>query len=1140
MITVYNTASSFYWYPLRFISSGGQTESAYTKYFFDNGMIINAHNFLYQGMDYSYNRQTAVFLTDVLSAGDLFKNTEQPAENYDLNQIISPMTDQYGYTLTVTSQKTDNGAVNCISKTKRKTFSKADVLKFVVDETDNNLVFIENSQDYVLQCDDIGNLKTYFAPRIRPYTNSQRFEYYLSEDGQICLFLAGSNNSKALTIKNDLLSLKEVYLPFNYKIPNDITFKLVSYSKVNVDYNSIVNSRLVEYDNSPIDPIDKIKRKESLFNAEYFQNYLIMFGGEKPNIIDEEAVYEADFLGLKNYQTAEYDYTDGTTYVQENKHIRRLYWQIFTGTNQENGLDNIYLGYTSDTSKLYLKTDQYTEFQYPPGAPRTPLSASNLIQSGAIPGEHPLTADRIYASAENYKNMIPVWTQPPAFIRETGTWLCSWLKYDKNTNTSQWMDRYYNAAYYTLGNALTAQSETFTHRLDPIRPYVYDSPSTMAMEPGARYKYFRQGKKSAQEFLQYLVYTQENPKGSKILDISDWSGSSIIDSSPYKNNGLIVKPSAEENSKDYFNFTGSNHIIFPAKSELLETQKLTTSLWIKTENWSNLNGWQILGNYYNGGWGLINNIGQISPLLNITENNEKRMYAINYRSGMADSFDLSKLGSDANFKYILRLQDFNCWIIDARNLKIYKIDNNGKLLVDDKGILSARVNQIDQAELDKDENVVILDKKTGVILKINSYGEQSYILNGKYINHLEIDKNNNIVYCDSEASVIDNNNNLWEIIGGNLYLSQNYNASTRYFADKVVKGYIGKCQQISCDSDNNIWILTWDNTLIKFNTSLEKFEINKKLLDDYLDFCNMPSSQYSFINFLRTPAEEFNAECRELQKNMYDVVVVVDVLHYKMYTFQTDGRLIQRTDLRAYLQNEETRFETEHKFQASGDLTNFHYIRKFGQHTEKNLSWKFKVSHPLKTDSQLISLTHNISNLPDGWHNFVFSFDTTAGESSFYIDSVKVASQTFPENWQLTYEYTSPLLLGATSIKNTSLNDILSIEDGYKFKGQIADLKVYNVCLNEKEIEQIYFSSSYSIPRIDLNWNIIIGDRNYIEKINHLYRYQMPGSKSNYYNINIHNFNISEELKEVIENAIRNNIETITPSNIFLNKINWL
>ena len=96
--------------------------------------------------------------------------------------------------------------------------------------------------------------------------------------------------------------------------------------------------------------IDKIEKKASLFDKPYFQNYLIMFGGENPNIIDEEAVYDADFLGLKNYQTPEYDYTDATLYVQENRYIRRLYWQIFTGTNQEKGLDNVYLGYTSDTS----------------------------------------------------------------------------------------------------------------------------------------------------------------------------------------------------------------------------------------------------------------------------------------------------------------------------------------------------------------------------------------------------------------------------------------------------------------------------------------------------------------------------------------------------------------------------------------------------------------------------------------------------------------------------------------------------------------------------------------------------------------------------------------------------------------------
>ena len=50
----------------------------------------------------------------------------------------------------------------------------------------------------------------------------------------------------------------------------------------------------------------------------------------------------------------------------------------------------------------------------------------------------------------------------------------------------------------------------------------------------------------------------------------------------------------------------------------------------------------------------------------------------------------------------------------------------------------------------------------------------------------------------------------------------------------------------------------------------------------------------------------------------------------------------------------------------------------------------------------------------------------------------------------------------------------------------------------------------------------------------------MPGSKTNYYNINIHNFNVSSDLKRVIENSIKNNLETISPSNAYLNKINWL
>jgi hypothetical protein len=90
MITIFNNASSFYWYPLKFNFQGGQFESIYQKYFFDNGMIFNGHNFLYQSMDYSVNNQTTIFLTDLLSSTEIFKNKEIPFDYSDLKNLTVP------------------------------------------------------------------------------------------------------------------------------------------------------------------------------------------------------------------------------------------------------------------------------------------------------------------------------------------------------------------------------------------------------------------------------------------------------------------------------------------------------------------------------------------------------------------------------------------------------------------------------------------------------------------------------------------------------------------------------------------------------------------------------------------------------------------------------------------------------------------------------------------------------------------------------------------------------------------------------------------------------------------------------------------------------------------------------------------
>lgn len=1145
MITVYNTASAFYWYPVKFNFRGGQMESFHRKYTFNNGMVLNGHNFLFQAMDFADNNDQTLFLTDMLSASEIFTVKETPKQQSDLTIINSTMSDNGGFIVNSTIQYLTlaNNTISraYLTKTNRKTLSDIDLLKFTIDETDNNLLFIENPEGLVLTCNFLGENGTFFESKIQPYVNKQRFEYFLSNDGQISFFLAGSNGKYALALSpvtnNILLSAVNLNNQ-TFRLPNSLIFNLNCYSKINTKSEYVPNSKIVEYNNKPIDPIESLNKDTKTFNSSYIQNYLIMFPSKDPRIFDDEAIFDAEIVGLKNYQNSDYDYTKGPFFIDENPYLRRIYWQLHTGTNQEGGYDNIYLSYTSNSTKLTLQPDRETEFQYSPASPRVPLSASNLIESGSIAGEHPLTSDRIYGLAENYKNTLPAVSQPVSFFRETGTWLCSWLK---GTQTGQkiWYDRYYNSAYYTADVALSSQYLSYTDRLDPVRPYVYDIPSTLVLEPGARYKYFRQGINSSREFLQYLDYTAETNLGSKILHVSAWNNTTANDSSPYNNDGIIINRGIQPN-RNYHEFYGNGHIIFPAKSDLLETQRLTVSMWLNVNDWSNMDGWQIFGNYYDGGWGLINDGGQIAPLLTLVENSEKRSYTINYRSGLTDSYSLSAY-KNASFEYIIRLQDFNYWLVDTFNMKIYKFDNNGKLLVDDKNHVKGKLFKIDQVEIDKDLNVYLFNRDNdGQLLKLNQLGELISFEENVPYDRIDIRSDNKLVYCESNIGIIDNDDNLWEIVGENLYKVTSYNTSSKKYTNKIIKGYVGSCQNIACDSDNNLWFVTKDNFLIKFNTTTEKFEINKKLLDDFVDYCDPNQPVYSTLGILRTPAPDFYNDCPELKKKFYDIIVVVDNVNFKLYYFQTTGQLIKRTDLRTYIQNEEVRFNTSWLFKSYGDFTGFNYIRKFGKSINKTMSWKFAVADPLLKDFKYYTLSHAVSSLPNGWHQFCFSIDNTKGTATYYIDSIQVSSATFPKDYNLFYDYSSPLLMGATTVKNTSLNDVVKIEDNYKFIGKVSDLRIYNKALNSSEIEQLYFSNAFSIRRGPIKWNIAVGERDYIEKINHFFKYKLPGNKTNYYNINIHNFKTSKQVKDIIEKAIRDNIHKISPYNTFLNKINWI
>ena len=119
------------------------------------------------------------------------------------------------------------------------------------------------------------------------------------------------------------------------------------------------------------------------------------------------------------------------------------------------------------------------------------------------------------------------------------------------------------------------------------------------------------------------------------------------------------------------------------------------------------------------------------------------------------------------------------------------------------------------------------------------------------------------------------------------------------------------------------------------------------------------------------------------------------------------------------------------------------------------------------------------------------------------------------------------------------MNNLLNLNEGYRYIGSAGDLRLYNIALSQNDIEELYYSSPFAPQIKPLKWNMKVGYRNYVEEINEWFQFQLPTNKSKYYNINIHNLKINDSLKSNIELAISNVIGKLSPAHTELNKINW-
>ena len=1055
----------------------------------DNGLKFNLYPILSSAKDFSFNKKTGIFLTNFYPVSDVYDSVVSQFSN-TFTEINSPITNIQGFVIAPSSN---------LSITTRTDALVTDSLKFTKVD---NYFYITNPNSFYLTYNP-NNDTLLFGLKIIPDSVLQKFEYLLNDNGLV-LFPYGYNLQKIVVAANPL-SVASYNSQTFYS--NLSSYYLGLYSVDNLDFkNTPVNSSISKYDNNPIENIDPLKNNIETQKENYNQNHILIFPYEH-RIDGKYPIYSH---GLKNYQTPEYDYSNTSQNYTDNTWVRREYDQIFTGTNQYEGSESVFLGYRGKTQKTIFYKDKLNDFFYPLTAPRVSIHDSGLSEDGARSGEIPFESDRLYINKIDYSEILPIQSSVGSIDRFDGTWACAWLS-GNSTGDSVWMDRYYNSAYYSLDQAISVENKVYNPKISKGETNVWDDISNMYMEPGVRYSYYRVGNQTLFSYTSAYDYDFNNPKGSKLLHISKWDSNPLKDISLYKNNGILLYDSPSNLKTTYWVLDGSNHAIFSTNDELLNNSQFTTSLFVNVDDWSNIQGEQIFGNYYNSGYGLINSSSLTAPTFTIVENTSGNFHTINYRLKKINTINITSLDFQEN-KIIQKLPNFDYWVFDCYNLIGRRYDVEGKFLsITD---ISSHLSQISQVEIDSLQNLYILDISTHKVIKLDSDGE--YITNFTITgNSFQIDLNDTLVDCYGSYSAIDSKNSLWEIVGGNLY------------KDHQIYGNIGSVQQISFDTFDNLWIIHGQDSVSKLNTITNLFEFTLRvgerssLPEDPCVLATLPPN-YRSIDFLKT-TDTTNT----------DVAIIVDTFEAQLYILNQSGKMLSKLNLKSFV------YDDNYQFYAQGDFSGYQYLRKYGA-TNKSIAWKFKIDKSDNISPEYHSLSYLTDNLYKGWHMFSFVFNSSTGSAEYYIDSILVDSITFEKNiYNIKFDYKSSLLLGASTIKNKVLNDVIGIQNGYKFVGAVSDLRIYSKSLSQNQLRAIYLSSPFSYKMDNLYWNIPTGERNFIECVNQWYKMQITGSKSKFFNIKIHNLNADDIIKPIIEDSIKNAIQKIVPSYTGLNRIIW-
>ena len=1098
---------------------------AFTKYRenFDFGLTVSQYYFNQNPKDKKTNFNTQYTLTNL----------------YPLSTIVElniPHTTEAVSAFSTTIQhdgkylKTDFTDTNAISSTfvDSSEFSKLSA-NFLFTFAVNSITAVgipsiyetTNTEDRITISQDFNNITYYLSAGNASYTQAKwtsdstkkGYFRYVIQDNKITIThpntsgvrLCNNKDVLSLSARSNFTTAAHLSTSFFDITRNNLTkdFKYIpnNYSK----YLSSFNPDSVTLNTSTT--VEHISNNYFIYN----NNYNFFQQSEK-----NKQISHADLFPLKNQATLGEYYAENNHFNAQPAYLNRVYEKIHAGTHQIDGYEKIGLSYNIGTYDIEFKSNKLTYFTTPDSlAPYTILNIADakLENLGAIAGDNPLMSDKVFKRREVIKSNS--FSDDPNPI-----YLCSWLS-GNSIGETRWADRYYNPLVSDFDSALSGSAYHYVVSAAGAQTTeTFDVSSNLTFEPNNDYIFYHVGEIDYQNLLG-AYHTKYN----------------VASATQYLNHKGIPTMVSKAKYDDEIKLDGTKFGRF--KTDV--TGDFSVNFWLKTTDFTLPFCWQILGNYFDDGFGVFNtdlvtpNI--ILPTINKKTNLKSKLLFLNNDFEIYDEIVVLDGIDEVNIKGIGRRDVFSnlfvlCDTPTERNI-ILVFDNNNNL-----------INKIDKLKDVTAENSVVDDFEVGeckVHVLFNPVSAKNYFTYNTDNNHsttvipspsantkgnkgkiFNIDNSINILSVDSlngfGNEVAYDENNVPFII--KQFSPNNIGANRNYVQkgirgdnkERIISGLDKKSRVhgIVIDDENQLVVLH-DNNVISILDNNRKFIRAREFCHLY----NLPSMQ-SYIDLI------------------YDFEAGVYKKYILLLQEYADGVRLSKLDFDLnIIQSKKLKGVDVIDLNLTKTITSYSYLRKIGASKNKIkaiLKTKPKFSSTGSFEKRKTQISFDVTELNPGYNHFFVNVSLRKGYMELYVNGKLYQKTEFNAGkYALDDVLGTGSYIGAVSTPYylTLANRLLQPKKYFVRNVSIKAFKLYNKTMNYFDIMAHY---NYHLPNKSVIWSYPIGQRTYIDTIDKLMKFNYPEKISNKYQVEIQNTGIKDnKLNNKIKRRVAQELKKITP-----------